>query len=98
MTRVISGRAALPCSSWRLRGPLCGQPAPQAIAGFDAYTNGIESRLARQHQSRDAFLAPATKDPVDEAAPEKRRADRGTADAFRGSGDFRIPASRLARH
>ena len=48
--------------------PLCAQPAPRAIAGFNAYTSEVESRLARQHQTRDAFLAPAAKDPIEDTA------------------------------
>jgi hypothetical protein len=48
--------------------PLSAQPAPEAIAGFNTYTSGVESRLAEQHQSRDAFLALAARDPTDETA------------------------------
>jgi hypothetical protein len=48
--------------------PLCAKPAPRAIAGFNAYTSKVESRLARQHQSRDAFHAPSAKDSIDETA------------------------------
>ena len=33
-------------------------PAPQAVAGFTAYTRTVEARLDRQHQSSDSFLAP----------------------------------------
>jgi len=33
------------------------EPQPAANSGFDSYINGIESRLARQHQSPSNFLA-----------------------------------------
>ena len=34
------------------------QPTPSAVAAFDTYVGGVESRLAQQHRSQDAFLAP----------------------------------------
>ena len=33
------------------------EPLPAANSGFDSYINGIETRLARQHQSQSSFLA-----------------------------------------
>src|SRR5215472_12127936 len=33
------------------------EPQPVANSGFDSYINGIETRLARQHQSQNSFLA-----------------------------------------
>jgi hypothetical protein len=43
-------------------GPCCamGEPSPAAVAAFNAYINPVESRLARQHQSRNDFLARLT--------------------------------------
>jgi hypothetical protein len=38
-------------------GCAVGEPAPAAVSGFDAYVGGVEARLARQHGSRDGFLA-----------------------------------------
>ena len=37
-------------------GRLWGQPAPAAMAAFQAYVSATESRLNRQHQSPDTFL------------------------------------------
>ena len=34
-----------------------GEPAPAAVSGFDTYVGGVEARLARQHGSRDGFVA-----------------------------------------
>jgi hypothetical protein len=40
--------------------PTCasGEPTAEAIYAFNAYINTVESRLGKQHQSRDNFLAP----------------------------------------
>jgi hypothetical protein len=38
---------------------LLGEPPPAAISAFNSYSKEVESRLARQHRSRNAFLAPA---------------------------------------
>jgi hypothetical protein len=40
--------------------PTCvkAEPAPEAIAAYNAYVKAVESRLAQQHQSRDGFLMP----------------------------------------
>jgi hypothetical protein len=37
---------------------LLAQPTPAAVAAFNTYTASVESRLAVQHRSADAFLAP----------------------------------------
>jgi hypothetical protein len=34
------------------------EPTPAAVSAFDGYVHSVESRLARQHQSRNGFLAP----------------------------------------
>jgi hypothetical protein len=34
------------------------EPTPAAVSAFDDYVHSVESRLAKQHQSRDGFLAP----------------------------------------
>jgi hypothetical protein len=36
---------------------LRAQPAPTALASFNAYTHAVESRLAQQHRSPETFLA-----------------------------------------
>ena len=36
---------------------LSAEPTPQATAAFDSYTSAVESRIARQHQSLNGFLA-----------------------------------------
>jgi hypothetical protein len=33
-----------------------GEPAPSAISAFNSYVSAVESRLAEQHRSRNAFL------------------------------------------
>jgi hypothetical protein len=38
------------------------QPTPEAIAAFNAYASTVESRLAQQHRSDDAFLASTASD------------------------------------
>jgi hypothetical protein len=42
---------------------LLGEPPPAAAAAFSMYTKSVESRLAQQHRSRNAFLAPVSSDP-----------------------------------
>jgi len=34
------------------------EPTPDALAGFQTYADRVESRLAKQHESEDSFLAP----------------------------------------
>jgi hypothetical protein len=41
-------------------GRILAEPTPAAIAAFNSYVGAVESRLALQHQSRSAFLAPVT--------------------------------------
>jgi hypothetical protein len=43
-----------------LAAPTCatGEPTAEAISAFNAYINAVESRLAKQHQSPNDFLAP----------------------------------------
>ena len=38
-------------------GRAVGEPSPAAVSGFDVYVGTVEARLARQHGSRDGFLA-----------------------------------------
>jgi len=54
-------------------GPPCamGEPSPTAVAAFNAYISTVESRLARQHQSANDFLAP----PLN--AQEEKRLQQG---------------------
>jgi hypothetical protein len=46
-----------------LPGSIEAQPTPAADAAFDRYLSTLESRLARQHASPNAFLAPLTSVP-----------------------------------
>jgi hypothetical protein len=39
---------------------LMAQPPPAAVSAFNSYARAVESRLAQQHRSPHAFLAPAT--------------------------------------
>ena len=39
-------------------GAAAERPGPEAVAGFNSHIEGVESRLAAQHQSAGAFLAP----------------------------------------
>lgn len=43
------------------------EPSEAATAGYDAYVSKVEARLAREHQSRDGFLAAASSDPQSDA-------------------------------
>lgn len=49
----------------RLGAPslLLGEPTPAAVSAFISYSKAVESRLAQQHRSPNAFLAPAASDP-----------------------------------
>jgi hypothetical protein len=42
---------------------LLAEPTPAAVSAFNAYARAVESRLAQQHRSPNAFLAPAAPDP-----------------------------------
>jgi hypothetical protein len=41
---------------------LLGEPTTAAVSAFNAYSKSVESRLAQQHRSRNAFLAPVASD------------------------------------
>jgi hypothetical protein len=43
-------------------GRVVAEPTPAAVSGFNSYVAGVESRLAQQHRSSDAFLAPVAAD------------------------------------
>jgi hypothetical protein len=45
--------AAAPCC-------VAAEPAPAAVAAFNAYIGGVESRLAQQHRAQNCCLAPLT--------------------------------------
>ena len=48
--------------------PSCvlGQPASKAISAFNSYASAVESRLAQQHRSRNAFLTSVASSPQSE--------------------------------
>lgn len=39
-------------------GSVAEEPSAGAVAAFNSYVSGVESRLGQQHRSADAFLAP----------------------------------------
>jgi hypothetical protein len=45
-------------------GLLLGEPTAAAVSAFNAYSKSVESRLAQQHRSMNAFLAPVASDPM----------------------------------
>ena len=47
---------------------LMGEPTPAAVSVFTSYSKAIECRLAQQHRSTNAFLAPASANPESEEA------------------------------
>jgi hypothetical protein len=47
-------------------GCVAAGPLPAAVAAFNSYTHEVETRLAQQHRSQSAFLAPAASDPRSE--------------------------------
>jgi hypothetical protein len=47
---------------------LMGEPTPAAVSAFNSYSKAMESRLAQQHRSANAFLAPASANPESEEA------------------------------
>jgi hypothetical protein len=60
------------CAVWLLivvaaPGIRAAELASAAISAFDSYTAATESRLANQHRSQQAFLAPTASGPQDEA-------------------------------
>ncbi len=42
---------------------LVGEPTAAAVSAFDSYSKSVEARLAQQHRSGRAFLAPVASDP-----------------------------------
>jgi hypothetical protein len=50
-TRICTGLLLLAASQL-----VMAQPAPEAVAAFNTYAGTVESRLAQQHRSDDAFL------------------------------------------
>jgi hypothetical protein len=47
---------------------LAAEPSPAAVSAFNSYINTVESRLARQHRSPEAFLAPIPEGQQNEAS------------------------------
>jgi hypothetical protein len=47
---------------------LMGEPTPASVSAFNSYSKAMESRLAQQHRSTNAFLAPASANPESEEA------------------------------
>jgi hypothetical protein len=45
-------------------GRVVAEPPAVGVAAFNSYIGAVEARLARQHASRDAFLAPVATDRV----------------------------------
>lgn len=43
---------------------LLGEPPPAAVSAFNLYSKAVEARLAQQHRSPNAFLAPPVSDPA----------------------------------
>ena len=54
-------------------GCVAAGPPPTAVAVFNSYTRTVETRLAQQHRSQSAFLAPASSDP--QSADRLRRGE-----------------------
>jgi len=54
-------------------GHVLAEPTPAAVTAFNSYVRAVESRLAQQHQSRSAFLAPVT--PVQRSDNRLRQGD-----------------------
>jgi hypothetical protein len=44
--------------------PIAAEPPAAGVAAFNSHIGAVEARLARQHASRDAFLAPVATDRV----------------------------------
>src|SRR5665213_2847075 len=47
-------------------GCVVAEPTPAALAAFNSYVRAVESRLAQQHQARNAFLTPVVSVPQSE--------------------------------
>ena len=54
-------------------GCVQAEPTPAAMTAFNSYVRAVESRLAQQHQSRSAFLAPVA--PVQQSDTRLRRGE-----------------------
>jgi hypothetical protein len=54
-------------------GRVQAEPTPAALTAFNSYVRAVESRLALQHQSRSAFLAPVA--PVHQSDTRLRRGE-----------------------
>ncbi|MGC1783656.1 MAG: hypothetical protein WA708_14125 [Acidobacteriaceae bacterium] len=47
-------------------GCVLAEPTPAAVSAFDSYVQAVESRLAQQHRSKNAFLTPVVSTPQNE--------------------------------
>jgi hypothetical protein len=47
-------------------GCVAAEPTPAAVSAFNSYVNAVESRMAQQHRSQTAFLAPVASTPQNE--------------------------------
>lgn len=54
-------------------GHVLAEPTPAAVTAFNSYVRAVESRLAQQHQSLAAFLAPVA--PVQQSDVRLRQGD-----------------------
>ncbi len=73
-----------------LPGRLVAEPSPAAVAAFDAYIGTVEARLARQHRSQSAFLAPLASPAQSEVRLRQgelifEKLTPGTGDGFPGA-------------
>lgn len=59
--RTITGSVGLLLLAMTPAG-VAAEPPAAAVSAFNSYVVGVEARLARQHGSRDAFLAPEAAD------------------------------------
>jgi hypothetical protein len=70
-----------------------GEPTPAAVSGFNSYSKTVEARLAQQHRSPSAFLAPAAADPED--AETRLRRGELVIDRVAPSKDVDLPGAML---
>jgi hypothetical protein len=68
------------------------EPTPAAIAGFNSYIATLESRLGRQHQSQDGFIASVLSDPDNRA---KLQRGEPIVERIRKSGGPDLPGATL---
>jgi hypothetical protein len=68
------------------------EPTPAAISGFNAYIAALESRMDRQHQSPDGFIASVLSDPNNQA---KLRRGETIIERIRKSGGPDLPGATL---